>query len=197
MRRGFSVRSDASSPSWRTMPGRRFWITTSASSTMKRRKAARCASFLRSSATECLLRFKVWKITDAPCQKGGPQLRASSPPLGFSIFTTLAPRSPNTWPAKGAATLVPSSTTTIPSSGRAAKRIDSCAGPRQLGRRSRDDRDFAAGRRGGARRRATSRPRRNPRISPTRSPEPTPGSADGRAGDQAPARAGARLSGSR
>jgi len=57
-----------------------------------------------------------WKMAEAPSRNGGPHLRASSPP-GFSILITSAPRSPSTSPAQGAATLCPSSTTTIPCSG--------------------------------------------------------------------------------
>ena len=87
---------------------------------MNRRSAARCASSLRSIAAERLLRLIALKIGAAPRTNGGPQLRASSPPCGFSIFTTSAPRSARICPANGPATLVPISTTTSPLSASAA-----------------------------------------------------------------------------
>src|SRR4029078_10952157 len=57
------------------------------------------------------------KIEPTPSTKGGPQTRASSPCCGFSILYTSAPSSAKIIAAVGAATLVPSSTTTSPESG--------------------------------------------------------------------------------
>src|ERR1017187_2783295 len=70
----------------------------------------------RRATTERLLRFNAWKVAATPSRKGGPHMRASSP-SGFSTFTTSAPRSERIWPAYGAATLWPNSTTTMPASG--------------------------------------------------------------------------------
>jgi hypothetical protein len=48
---------------------------------------------------------------------GGPQLRASSPPSGFSILITSAPMSAMIAPASGPASACPISMTLIPASG--------------------------------------------------------------------------------
>src|SRR3990172_8985778 len=116
----FASSAAAPRPSSSTCPGRRFCSSTSARSTMKSTRRARCAGSRSSHTTERLLRLIAWKVAAAPSRKGGPHLRASSPP-GFSILTTSAPRSPSTSPAQGAATLWPSSTTTMPASGALAE----------------------------------------------------------------------------
>src|SRR5262245_53872480 len=85
---------------------------------MKSTSLAFCASSLSSQTTERLLRLTELNVAEDPSANGGPQVRASSP-CGFSILITSAPRSPRICPAAGAATLWPSSTTTIPLSGAA------------------------------------------------------------------------------
>ena len=51
---------------------------------------------VRMSATMLrLLRLIPRKAADSPSMNGGPMRRASSPPLGFSTFTTSAPMSPS------------------------------------------------------------------------------------------------------
>src|SRR5258705_2116694 len=79
---------------------------------MNSRSRFTCIASRRSTATEYLFRLRLQNHADVSPIKGGPHPRASSPSPAFSILMIFAPRSPRIWPAYGAATLWPSSTTT-------------------------------------------------------------------------------------
>ena len=96
------------------VPGRRFSTTMSARS-IKRRNTSFPRGSLRSRARERLLRLSRMKLEDSP-SRNGAVARTWSPPSGFSIFTTSAPRSASWSVQNGAAMKLPTSTTRTPSS---------------------------------------------------------------------------------
>src|SRR5438093_2649491 len=89
-------------------------ISTSAA---RRCNPARAEESLKSTVTDRLFRFTEWNGTEAPCTKGGPHPRASSPPTGRSTLMTSAPKSARIPPANGPARLSPTSTTLTPDKG--------------------------------------------------------------------------------
>src|SRR5258706_4828184 len=90
---------------------------------MNSRSRFTCILSRKSAATEYLFRLRLQKHADVLPMKGGPHTRASSPSSAFSILMIFAPRSPRIWPAYGAATLWPSSTTTRFFNGKPAARV--------------------------------------------------------------------------
>src|SRR6267143_5246375 len=96
------------------VPGRRFSTAMSARS-IKRRNTALPRGSLRSRARERLLRLSRMKLEDSP-SRNGAVARTWSPPSGFSIFTTSAPRSASWSVQNGAAMKLPTSTTRTPAS---------------------------------------------------------------------------------
>src|SRR5438552_3477358 len=94
------------------VPGRRFSTTTSARR-IRRRNTSLPSRDLRSSARERLFRFRRTKLDDSP-SRNGAVVRTWSPPSGFSIFTTSAPRSASCSVQKGAAMKLPTSMTRMP-----------------------------------------------------------------------------------
>ena len=81
------------SPSRSITPGRKFSITTWASST-SRSAASRPSSDLRSSVAHRLLRPTTFQYADVPSRgSGSPSVRVESPTPGRSIFSTSAPKS--------------------------------------------------------------------------------------------------------
>src|SRR6266849_4528931 len=102
------------------VPGRRFSTSTS-DRCASLRKTSLPRGALRSSASERLLRFSRMKLEDSPSMNG-PLARVWSPPSGFSILTTSAPRSASCSVQNGAAMKLPTSSTRIPASAASAIR---------------------------------------------------------------------------
>src|SRR6267143_2128128 len=100
------------------VPGRRFSTRTSARAASVR-KASLPRGALRSRATERLFRFSRRKLDDSP-SRNGPLARVWSPPSGFSILMTSAPRSASCRVQNGAAMKLPTSSTRIPDSAASA-----------------------------------------------------------------------------
>src|ERR1700676_2741995 len=105
-------------PAERRLDGRRFATSTSALAASSATMARPCAVF-RSTATLFLLRLAARKYVEIPSTDGGVQERVSSPPAGFSIFQTSAPRSAKVMVHHGPASTRVTSSTLIPCSGAA------------------------------------------------------------------------------
>src|SRR5216684_6394794 len=100
------------------VPGRKFWITTSARAA-SRRKISRPADLRKSSVRLRLLRLTVacrkLTVLSSPVRNG--RTRRPTSPSVASTLTTSAPRSASRHPHIGPAQLVVASSTRIPCSG--------------------------------------------------------------------------------
>src|SRR5690242_545131 len=96
------------------VPGRKFSTSTSAVA-IKRHSTSFPAGARISSAMPNLLRFIAMNAADSPLKYGGAMRRESSPPRGFSILITSAPRSASNIAQNGPAMICVKSNTRIPS----------------------------------------------------------------------------------
>src|SRR3954469_24521411 len=94
------------------VPGRRFSTSTSARCASRRSTSLPRGAF-RSRASERLLRFSRTNPDDSPSMNGA-MVRTWSPPSGFSILITSAPRSASCSVQNGAAMKLPTSRTRRP-----------------------------------------------------------------------------------
>ncbi len=104
------------------MPGRKFSISTSASST-SRSIASRPLGLLRSSTTQRLPRPSSFHVYESPPSGGNQPMRRTPSPPGASTFTTDAPKSARWRAVPGPAKTVAMSTTRTPSRASIGARI--------------------------------------------------------------------------